>query len=226
MSYETPTSADARLRWSLGISWLLHVVVCVFVLSLPAPPDLKVLEEATLDVEIVDPSSMEQEAEKRTARTTDSRSEAIGVSTPPVRNERAAQDLEPPMVKPSRMMSGDVLAHARSREAREELAKLARSDQVEQLCGLEAMAQVSAWSAEIDAEYVRAWAIADPLLSGSVFSADGAALQSKRKWYRLQFKCFLTPDYSRVTGFEFRLGDLIPQRDWPRYNLHDEYEEH
>lgn len=64
------------------------------------------------------------------------------------------------------------------------------------------------------------------MLSGDVFSADGAALQSKRKWHRLQFKCMLTPDHGRVTGFEFRLGDLIPESDWPKYNLHDEYEEH
>ncbi|WP_210214042.1 hypothetical protein [Sinorhizobium meliloti] len=48
------------------------------------------------------------------------------------------------METPSRMLSGEVLADARSREAREELGRLIPGDQVEQLCGIEAMAQVSA----------------------------------------------------------------------------------
>ncbi|RVM04670.1 DUF930 domain-containing protein [Sinorhizobium meliloti] len=126
------------------------------------------------------------------------------------------------MVKPSRMLSEKVLADPRSRKARKELAALAPADQVEQLCGLEALAQVGAWSKELRPDRVVAYATADPKMVGNAFSAEGAALHSKRDWFRLQFKCELTPDRKKVAAFEFLIGDPIPRKDWADHSLPDE----
>jgi len=107
------------------------------------------------------------------------------------------------MVKPSRMLSEKVLADPRSRKARKELAALASADQIEQLCGLEAMAQVGAWSKELRPDRVVAYAMADPKMEGNAFSADGAALHSKRDWFKIQFRC-------------------EPRKDWADLSLPDE----
>ncbi|MFN4205341.1 MAG: DUF930 domain-containing protein [Agrobacterium albertimagni] len=142
--------------------------------------------------------------------------------TPTIPQVAQPHDETPAMVKPSRMLSDKVLADPRSRKARKELAALTPADQVEQLCGLEAMAQVGAWSKELRPDRVVAYAMADPKMVGNAFSAEGAALHSKRDWFRLQFKCELTPDRKRVAAFEFLIGDPIPRKDWADHSLPDE----
>ncbi|OEC93419.1 hypothetical protein A9Z06_09390 [Rhizobium sp. YK2] len=126
------------------------------------------------------------------------------------------------MVKPSRMLSEKVLDDPRSQDARKELSALAPADQVAQLCGLEAMAQVGAWSKDLLPDRVVAYAMTDPKMVGNAFSADGAALHSKREWYQLKFKCELSPDHKKVAAFEFLVGEPIPKKDWVEHSLSDE----
>lgn len=142
--------------------------------------------------------------------------------TPPAPQEAEPQDDKPAMIKPSRMLSEKVLDDPRSRKARKELAALAPADQIEQLCGLEALAQVGEWSKELRPDRVVAYAMADPKMVGNAFSADGAALHSKKDWYALKFKCELTPDHKKVSAFEFLMGDPIPKKDWGEHSLPDE----
>ncbi|UXN58760.1 DUF930 domain-containing protein [Phyllobacterium zundukense] len=143
-------------------------------------------------------------------------------ATPIVPQEPQPHDQTPTMVKPSRMLSEKVLADPRSRKARKELAALAPGDQIEQLCNLEAMAQISAWSKDFQPDRVIAYAMADPNMTANAFSAEGAALHSKREWYRLRFKCELTPDHKKVAGFEFLMGERIPKKDWAEHSLPDD----
>ncbi|WP_244475504.1 DUF930 domain-containing protein [Rhizobium sp. Leaf311] len=125
-------------------------------------------------------------------------------------------------MKPSHMLSQEVLADHRSRQARDALKQLAPADQIEQLCNLEAMAQVGAWSKSLKPDRVVAYAMADPEFSGTNFIAKGAAIHSEHDWYRLQFKCQLTPDKEKVVAFEFLMGDAIPRDIWAEHNLPDE----
>ena len=127
-------------------------------------------------------------------------------------------DETPAMVKPSRMLSEKVLAAPRSRKAKKELATLAPAEQIEQLCGMEAIAQVGAWSKDLKPGRVIAYAMADPKMSGNIFTTDGAALHSKKDWYRLRFKCDLSSDYKKVAAFEFLMGDPIPKKDLEEHN--------
>ncbi|WP_330999213.1 DUF930 domain-containing protein [Oryzicola mucosus] len=144
-------------------------------------------------------------------------------ATPPVSQAIQPPDKKTPgKVKPTLMLSEKVLADPRSRKARQELAALAPADQIEQLCGLEAMAQVSAWSKEFLPDRVVTYATAEPTFAGNALSADGAALHSKQDWFKLQFKCELTPDHKRVAAFEFLVGDPIPRIDWSEHSLPDE----
>jgi len=88
---------------------------------------------------------------------------------------------------------------------------LAPANQIEQLCGVEAMAQVGAWSRELRPARIVAYAMADPKVMGSVFSA-GRQLHRKRDWFKLQFRCELTAEHKKMAAFEFLLAMRSPKR--------------
>ncbi|MGN7773593.1 DUF930 domain-containing protein [Phyllobacterium sp. 22552] len=215
--------------WSIAASTLLHVVLFVVVLLLFVPPKISSpQEEEGVQVEFVTlppPPIVEQQSELPRQPSLPERTEVVpdkaeeNAAAPIVPQESQPHDETPAMVKPSRMLSEKVLADPRSRKARRELAALAPGDQIEQLCNLEAMAQVGAWSKEFQPDRVIAYALANPNLTANAFLAEGAALHSKREWSRLRFKCELTPDHKKVAGFEFLIGELIPKEDWAEYNL-------
>jgi hypothetical protein len=127
-------------------------------------------------------------------------------------------------VKPRSMLSESVLADDRSSETRKVLSQLAPAEQVEQLCNLEAMAQVGAWSRSLLPDRVVAYATANTQFVGRSFLAEGAALHSGDDWYRLQFKCDLAVNALKVVAFEFLLGDVIPEPSWQEFGLPSERE--
>jgi hypothetical protein len=225
---------DRFNRWGLAGSALLHILVGVFVLLLPAAPKQAEPQEQSIEVEIVTlpPPRTDQQAKsarqldlppKRQGEGMPAKTPETALKTPAipaaVPDEVHRRDETPTVVKPLRMLSEKVLDDPRSRNARQELAMLRPADQIEQLCNLEATAQVGAWSEEYQPDRVVAYAMDDPKLSGNSFSAEGAALHSKRDWYRLQFKCDLTPDHKKVAAFEFLMGDPIPKEDWAEHSL-------
>jgi hypothetical protein len=117
------------------------------------------------------------------------------------------------------MLSETILADPRSWKARRMMARLGPNDRIGQLCGLEAMAQVAAWKKTFKPDQVVAYAMARTKILGNTLLADGAALHSKEEWFRLKFKCGLTPDHTKVTSFEFLVGNTIPRRDWESHSL-------
>jgi hypothetical protein len=221
---------DRFVRWSVAASAFLHIALCALVWLLPVPARLPVPQEESVQVEIVSlPPPKVEDGRKQVPQPRVSTKEDAGLGskseqyvTPSVPQAVQPTDGAPAMVKPSRMLSETVLDDPRSRNTRQILAALAPVDQVEQICGLEAMAQVGAWSEELRPDRVVAYAMADPKLQGNAFSADGAALHSKRDWYQLKFKCELTPDHKKVAAFQFLIGDPIPKKDWEEHHLPDE----
>ncbi|WP_429923248.1 DUF930 domain-containing protein [Agrobacterium vitis] len=221
---------DQSSKWSFAASAFLHIAFCALAWLLPDPVQLSLPQEEIVEVEIVNlpPPSSEKKYEPSRQPPLAAQDDAVSVGksegkvTPTVPQEIRSQDDTPAMVKPSRMLSEKVLDDPRSRKARKELAALAPADQVEQLCGLEAMAQVGAWSKELRPDRVVAYAMADPKMVGNAFAADGAAIHSKKDWYALKFKCELTPDHKKVAAFEFLVGEPIPKKDWSEHSLPDE----
>lgn len=217
-------------RWSIFLSVLLHGFVCTVVLLMPSPSPNSAVQEDAINVEIV--TSPLPNAQERPAQPPAPRDDLLPSPAQPIMSQPSKPDTspavappqalhqknEPTFVKPSQMLSEDVLADHRSSQAKEALKQLAPADQIEQLCNLEAMAQVGAWNHELRPDRV----VADPKLSGSDFIAEGAAVHSKGDWYRLQFKCQLNQDKQKVVAFEFSLGDSIPRRIWAEHNLPEE----
>lgn len=214
-----PIARRAEAAQGLFASVLLHALL---VLAFLAPFRLRVPveREEGVPVEIWSPKEVE----------------ALTPPTPPIPEppasspdaEAAAPAPEPkPEPKPqergkiraSKILSGGVLDHPLSRGMRQALAQFDEETRIEQLCGIEAMAQIRATFPTFQPDRVVAYAMADVRLLKGTLVAGGAAFRSERQWYRMSFTCALTADTQTIKTFEFAIGDAIPQRLWEKHNL-------
>lgn len=210
----------ASLRPALAGAALLHLLLLAALGSLSIRPLLEVAPQAEtrVDVELLTPSEF--------AATTRHGPAAAPRSEPPSQPQaiEAAPPTEPGgMVKASRMMAAEALAHPLSGQARETLPFLAADERAEQLCGLEAMSQIHAWKSDFEPDRVTAYAKGATKLVGRALIADGAAFRSKRRWYDLNFRCELSPDQAAVVAFAFRVGDPVPRSQWAKLGLPERY---
>ena len=92
-------------------------------------------------------------------------------------------------------------------------------DRIDQLCAIEASAQIHAWRNEYQPERLVSFAMSGTRMDGDILVADGAAFRSRKNWYRLRFRCGLTPDHTRIAAFEFQVGRPVPREEWEERNL-------
>jgi len=123
------------------------------------------------------------------------------------------------MIRPRRLLSQQVLAHALSRDALAMLPRLAPDERAEQVCGVEAMSQIHAWQGSYEPDRVTAYALAATRFSGRELQAEGAAFRSGQRWYALNFTCTVSPDFKRVTDFAFHVGAPIAPSRWEALGL-------
>jgi predicted house-cleaning noncanonical NTP pyrophosphatase (MazG superfamily) len=128
---------------------------------------------------------------------------------------------QPGTIRATRILSGDALAHPLSRKMREMLPLFEEDTRLEQLCDLEAMAQIAASLKHFQPDRVVAYAKADVRIENNMLVAEGAAFRSHRRWYGLTFRCGLSEDRQAVQSFEFSVSRAVPRRLWERYNLPD-----
>ena len=207
-------------RPALAGATLLHLLLLAALGSLSIRPLIEVAPQAetSVDVELLTPREFEAISQPRPIEAPPS-----GPPDQP-QSVEAAPPAEPGrMVKASRMMATDALAHPLSRQTREMLPLLAADERVEQLCGLEAMSQIHAWKSDFEPDRVTAYAKAATMLTGRALIADGAAFRSKRRWYDLRFRCELSPDQAAIVAFEFRVGEPVPRSQWAKLGLPERY---
>lgn len=226
---ETRVRRSNRLSLKpLAASLLGHAVALPFLVFWSVPSPVSVAREEIVEVEIV--TLPRVRSERTNGALPSSGRSKLGNPVPQVMPEPkvsvptdgpTAGDA-PTRVKPQHMLSEGVLADPRSKDVRKTLSTLAVAEQVEQLCNLEAMAQVGQWNRSLQPDRVVAYATSATKLYGNSFSAEGAALHSRKDWYSLQFTCDLAPDRKTVVAFEFVVGDVIPRDDWLKNGLPDE----
>jgi len=90
---------------------------------------------------------------------------------------------------------------------------------LEQLCNLEAMAQIARAYPDLRPDRVIAYARADTTTKDDLLSAAGAAFHSGRDWINLSFTCRASRDRTTMIAFEFEVGEPIPRSDWTALNL-------
>lgn len=133
---------------------------------------------------------------------------------PPIAGPRAHDP-----IRAATMLSAGVLASPRSRGAIAFLKTLDSDGRLEQLCNIEAMAQISSHFPELLATHVVAYAMGDTKISRNALTARGAAFRSKGDWINLSYECRSSADRQTIVSFEFTVGDPVPRRDWSAHNL-------
>lgn len=117
------------------------------------------------------------------------------------------------------MLSAATLEHPQSRAMRTALGRMEKETRLEQLCDIEAMAQIAAHLQAFKPDRIVAYAKGDVTFASNILIANGAAFRSGQKWHELAFTCELSKDQESVQAFEFTVGRAIPKRDWERYSL-------
>lgn len=112
-------------------------------------------------------------------------------------------------------------ASAMDNALRAGLMKLDPQTRLEQRCDAEILDRITHDDRKFKADRVVAYAFATPEMSADAIRSSGAAFRSKGQWYRLKFKCQTGPDHMQVLQLRYRIGDEIPEADWPKYNLYD-----
>ncbi len=212
-------SGSSRLLISLAV----HAIIVVFLVYTPAPPAPSASPGGPLDVELLpaEPDSAPPQRETVTVMPPPNATAADLAPPPatPVPDAKQVIRQDPDLIRPTTMLSAQILANSASREGRSMLMALAEPERIEQLCGLEAMEQIRVWGHGYQPEQLVAYAFAEPTRSGNRFEAAGAAIRSKRKWYKVLFRCDVTSDARSVAAFEFKLGAPVPPGEWEEHGL-------
>ena len=195
-----------RLQVLLGallVSVALHVALIFFIRTFPLSRQDHAPRQVVVNVQIVAPP---QPAVRQGATTRDHKVETTLPLTPGV-------------VKPRTMLASTVLADPRSAKARASLPQLAAPERAEQLCNVEAMAQIAAWNDRYQPDLVIAYAMGETAMADGAVIAEGAAFHSVDAWYRLSYRC--RPDVAEpgVVAFEFSVGAAILKDEWEDHGL-------
>lgn len=99
------------------------------------------------------------------------------------------------------------------------LPMLELETRLEQICNIEAMAQIAAALKPFEPDRIVAYAMADTKRAGNTIVAQGAAFRSGENWYNLSYECRLDIVHQAVKGFELTVGTAIPRELWESHNL-------
>lgn len=217
---------DKALLIALIVALTLHLAIFAWLYEQPQPAPQPDLPSDAIAVEILRPSELphavptpQPQPAPQIAPDAELPGPPTAVAPRPQRTSRPAPPPEPDMIRPSVMLSARNLASASSRQARLAMRTLSDDTRVEQLCGLEAMEQVHAWRHEFQPDRLVAYAMGEPKPIAGGIEADGAAFRNHSSWYRIRFRCELTPDRERVAAFAFAVGDSIPHDEWEEHGL-------
>lgn len=213
---------DRVLLLALLAALALHAAILTWLYLRPEPAPQPGPPDDAITVEILPSARLPhpEPAPAPAAPAPSARPETAAPAGPrPQAAPPAAPPAEPPMIRPATLLSARRLAAPGSRPAQRALRTLSDDTRAEQLCGLEAMEQVHAWRRDFQPDRLVAYAMGEPKTSGTLVEADGAAFRSRAAWYRIRFRCELTPDYSRVASFAFAVGDPVPREEWEEHGL-------
>jgi hypothetical protein len=217
---ETFANAPLREASTSGVivSAVLHLLLVLALIALARPFRFKAPLEETIDLQIVPAAA--PETKPADLPVLPPVSAPLPDALPAPRQEAASAAMEQPaMHKATTMLSAVVLADPRSRQTREALPTLELGTRLEQICNLEAMAQVAKWDKSFKPDRVIAYAMAATKVKSGVITATGAAMRSGGNWYNLAFNCGISPETQQVQSFEFTVGKPIPREEWADHAL-------
>jgi len=102
-----------------------------------------------------------------------------------------------------------------------QLNVLAPEERLEQRCDIEAMERIAKEQKGMKPDKVIAYAFGDPDVTSDSIKASGAVFRSAGEWYRLRYKCQITPSTLGIRNFDYKVGDKVPEAQWAKHYLYD-----
>jgi hypothetical protein len=201
---------DILVRWTLPASLLGHGVLLAALLALTVPRVLERPQMQAITVELVSPQP------------------APPVPAAPAPVLSAPDAAEPPatpaddddgMVAATDFYAAGILSDPANGEVRRNFPLLATSEQVTQLCNMEALEQLRSASPAVPADALVGYAFDSIAVSGGELDAEGGAVRSGGTWFHFRYRCAVAPDIASVSAFEYALGPAIPRDQWEEHFL-------
>lgn len=102
-----------------------------------------------------------------------------------------------------------------------QLNVLAPEERLEQRCDIEAMERIASEQKGMKPDKVIAYAFGDPDVTSDSIKAAGAVFRSGGNWYRLRYKCKITPSTLGIRDFNYKVGEKVPEEQWAKHYLYD-----
>jgi hypothetical protein len=217
-----PSERPARRmpHWAVLASLALHVVL-VAALSVSLADPYIPAPIKSVAVEILTSAQFDALVRPRPATSGSGDPGSLPVASPS--GEPSPPDTAPlsssAVIHPTEMLSQRDLARPQSRQAVAAMKTMSDEDRIDQLCAIEASAQIHAWRDDYQPDRLISFAMSGTRMDGDMLVADGAAFRSRRNWYHLAFRCGLTPDHTQIAAFEFQVGRPVPREEWEERNL-------
>lgn len=194
------------VRWSLPLSVLAHGTILAAVMWLVVPRHLGQPKMQVIAVEIISQAMAPP---------------TLPAPAPPVLSSPIAPAAPVPspepqdgMVRATDFYAAGILADPANAEVRANFPLLASSEQIVQLCNMEALEQLHLAETDLAPDALVGYAFADLSVRGDTLAADGGAFRSKGSWFHLRYRCTVSPDVSAVAAFEYAIGDPVPESQW------------
>ena len=209
LALPAPSAPRRQIGISTAASMLLHGGLLVAVALMVPRPALVVSPPRPVSVDIVteaDVAALEAAAPLATPPT-----DAPAPSGAAVPNSSTHVA--------TNFFAGAILREPAMRKLRATFDTIAPDEKLVQLCNIEGIEQVRRAEPGLDPDTIVPYAMADMISAGLRITAPGAALRSRRRWYRLSFTCDIAPTRDGVVAYTFSLGAEIPQSDWDAHDL-------
>ena len=225
LALPAPLAPRRQIGISTAASMLLHGGLLVAVALMVPRPELVVPPPRPVSVDIVteaDVAALEAPAAPpQPIADTPAAYTPTPLTTPPtdapVPSAAAAPNSNTHVA--THFFAGAILREPAMRKLRATFDTIAPDEQMVQLCNIEGIEQVRRAEPGLDPDTIVPYAMADMISAGLTLTAPGAALRSRRRWYRLNFTCDIAPTRDGVVAYTFSLGGEIPQSDWDAHDL-------
>jgi len=200
---------------SLPASVLAHGLVAAAALLL-VPQPLVAPAQRVVSVDIISPeqyAALFAPPSTATVPLPEPAAEAV-VPVPPGRDDG--------LVEAQNLYAADILGDPANAEVRANFPLLASSEQVVQLCNMEALEQLRTSGAAPGADALVGYAFGDVTVDKDALRVEGGAYRSQGRWFHIRYDCTVLADMSGVRNFAYAVGDLVPPSEWEAHFLNSD----
>lgn len=126
---------------------------------------------------------------------------------------------EPGMTQASRFYASGILGDPANQELQGNFSRLADSEQLIQLCNIEALEQLRGEPGADEPDALVGYAFDDMTAANGQLEAKGGAFRRGGQWYHVHYRCTVAADLRSVGAFEYEVGALVPQSEWEEHFL-------